>query len=125
LYVDAAELGARDCARGTGLKAAGDFAVLADIGGELPRELAVGVAAEAGSGFLLDELDVPPGGVADRAGVVVGEAGPVHAIGFNAVPFLAGDLAGFAADAESGVGEEGGGRVVVLFSWAARTRKNG
>ena len=42
----------------------------------------------------------------DRAGVVVGEPAPVEAVCVDAVPFLARDLAGLAADAQRGVGEE-------------------
>ena len=39
-------------------------------------------------------------------GVVVALAGPLHAVGGEAVPLLAGHFARFAADAERGVGEE-------------------
>src|SRR5260221_2051906 len=53
-----------------------------------------------------DEFHVPPGGVAERAGVVVTEAAPGEAVFRYAVPFLAGNLAGLAADAQRGVGEK-------------------
>ena len=55
---------------------------------------------------LLDERDVAPGIGAQLAGVVVGETEPCQAVLGDAVPFLAGHLAGLAADADAGVGEE-------------------
>ena len=48
LHEDAAELGAHDRAGGTGFEAAGVLAVLADVGGEPPREMIRRVASEAG-----------------------------------------------------------------------------
>src|SRR5205823_57528 len=100
LDVDAAELGAHDRARGTGFQAAGLLAMLTDVGGELPGNMFAGIAAKAGLGIVFNELDVPPGGSAYRAGVVVGKAAPVQAIFADAVPLLAGYLAGLAADAQ-------------------------
>ena len=42
----------------------------------------------------------------ERAAVVVGLAGEAQVVGRHLVPLLAGDLAGLAADADRGVGEE-------------------
>ena len=56
---------------------------------------------------LLDELDVAPGVRAQGAGVVVGAAEQlVDPVLRDPVPLLAGHLAGLAADADRGVGEE-------------------
>ena len=109
LNVDASEFCANDRAGGTGFKASGIFAVLAHVGRKRPRVLLARISSEAWNGRLLDELDVTPGGVAQGGCVVVGEAGELKSICIDAVPLLAGDFAGFAADAESGVGEERGG----------------
>jgi len=55
---------------------------------------------------LLDERDVTPAVRSQRTAVVVGLAGePARLVG-NVVPFLAGDLAGLAPDADRRVGEE-------------------
>src|SRR4029453_235140 len=56
---------------------------------------------------LLEEADVPPGAGPQGQGVVVGVAAdPQRPVLGDQVPFLAGDLAGLAADADAGVGEE-------------------
>src|SRR5439155_24391592 len=68
LDVDAAEFGAHDGAGRTRLQAAGVLAVLADVGGELPRHPLRRVAAPAKLRLALDELDVPPRGVPERQG---------------------------------------------------------
>src|ERR1700722_17594204 len=49
---------------------------------------------------------MPPRGRRQRARVVVGLAGEVQAVLGKVVPFLAGDLAGLAADADRGISEE-------------------
>lgn len=41
---------------------------------------------------------MPPRRSADRSGVVIRKATPIEAVSIQAVPFLAGNLAGFAAD---------------------------
>src|SRR5439155_252032 len=56
--------------------------------------------------LLHDEGDVAPGVRVQFAGVVVGVPGPGESVLGNEVPLLAGDLAGFAADADRRVGEE-------------------
>ena len=74
---DAAELGADDRSGRARLEAAGVLAVLADVGREIPPERIAPVAAVGGRApavAALDELDVPPGRVAEAAGVVVREA---------------------------------------------------
>src|SRR6266571_6523526 len=55
---------------------------------------------------MFHELHVPPRRSPDAPRVVVGEATPVKAVSRNAVPLLAGDLAGFAADTQRRVGEK-------------------
>src|SRR5229473_3514602 len=54
----------------------------------------------------LHKFYVAPTGVAERAGIVVAEAAPRESVFRHAVPLFAGDLAGFAADAQRGVGEK-------------------
>ena len=66
------------------------------------------VAPEPGNRRLLDELDVPPRGGADRTCVVVREPAPVEAVFRNAVPFLASHFAGFAPNAQGRVGKKCG-----------------
>src|SRR6201999_3923078 len=57
--------------------------------------------------LLLDEGDVPPGAGAERPGVVVGRPEQLQVAVLRVpVPLLARDLAGLAADADRGVGEE-------------------
>ena len=60
----------------------------------------------AGRPRLLDEGDVPPRVRAQRAGVVERHAEQVEPVFRHGVPRLAGHLAGLAADAHRGVGEE-------------------
>jgi len=55
---------------------------------------------------LLEEQDVPPGGRAEMAGVVVGISRPGEAVVRNLVPFFTRDFASLAADANARVGEE-------------------
>ena len=110
---DAAELGPDDRSRGTGLEAAGVLAVLAHVGREVPAERVAAVAAVSGpDGHLaaLDELHVAPRRVAEARCVVVRESREREPVVGNAVPLLARDLAGLAADAQRRVGEEGGYR---------------
>jgi hypothetical protein len=99
LKIDAAKLGANESASGTGFEASGDFAVLTDVGGELPGEHVGRVSTDAGNDVILDELHVTPCGMADGAGVVVGEASPVEAVFADVVPLFAADFTGLAADA--------------------------
>src|ERR1051326_4395131 len=80
--------------------------MLADVTGKFPGNLITGVAADAWSWRVLHELYVPPRRVTHGPGVVIREAGPVVSVRRDVVPFLAGDLACFAADAQRGVGEE-------------------
>src|ERR1019366_7616468 len=101
LHIDRIELGANDGSGGTCVQASGARAVLAHVRHHEPGEVSLG----KGHGTL-DEGDVTPGRRAQGAGIVVGHAGEVEAIVGELVPLLAGDLAGFAADADGGVGEE-------------------
>src|SRR5689334_9915133 len=83
--------------------------MLADVAGELPGDLLAGIAAQARRRSVLNELHVTPGGMSNRAGIVVRKALPVEAVGFNAIPLLASHFASLAADAQCGIGEEGRG----------------
>src|SRR5699024_99267 len=66
-------------------------------------------------GVLLHEGHVPPGVRSEPAGVVVGGAEQLRVrIAGDVVPLRAGHLAGLAADADRGVGEEPLARVGVL-----------
>jgi hypothetical protein len=56
--------------------------------------------------ILLEEHDVSPGRCAEVAGVVVRISRPRESVIRHLVPFLACDLASFAADANAWVGEE-------------------
>src|SRR5438034_11536235 len=49
---------------------------------------------------------MPPGRGAHRAGVVIGETAPVETIFADAVPFLAGNFARLAANAQRRIGEK-------------------
>src|SRR5207253_11460122 len=55
---------------------------------------------------LLDELDVPPGRRAQRAGVVIAVASQREAVGGQLIPLLARHLARLAADAQARIGEK-------------------
>src|SRR5437660_9303421 len=102
---DRVELSTDDGAGGTHLEASCLDAVLADVAHHQP-------AAVVGALELLDEADVPPVDAVQLAGVVVAVAGELAdpaVRGRELVPFLARDLARFAADANRGVGEESHG----------------
>src|SRR5262249_43212682 len=95
---DGAELGSEDGASRADLEAGSLCAVLADVRIHQPSEVTVVL--------LLDERHVSPGVGAEAARVVIGVGEEVKAIVRQQVPFLAGDLAGLAADADRAVGEE-------------------
>src|SRR3954452_14427665 len=59
-----------------------------------------------GRGDLLDEMDVPPRHRAEIAGIVVAVGAQLQIIGGREDPFLAGALAGLAADTKRRVGEK-------------------
>src|SRR5919204_6641008 len=111
LHVHRAELRADQRAGGTGLQAGGVGAVLADVRHHQPA-LVLPLAVRL---CLLDELDVPPGRSTQVASIVVAGTCQREAIGRELVPLLAGDFTGFAADAETGIGEEAFG-----FLWRRR-----
>jgi hypothetical protein len=109
LNINAAKFRAYDGPGRASFKAPGVLAMLADIGSKRPAVKIDGIAAEARLGRAFYKFDVTPCRVTNRAGVVVRVARPVKSIVSDAVPFFAGDLAGFASDAESRVGQESGG----------------
>ena len=89
--------------------------------GALQRRHAQRRTGGVAAGRLLDEGHVPPGVGAERAGVVVRHAQQVEVLARrHAVPLLAGHLAGLAADADRGVGEEPDPRRVVDVPGVAR-----
>src|SRR2546426_309284 len=102
---DCVKLGADDGAGGAHLEASCLDAVLAHVAHHEP-------AAVVRTLELLDETDVPPVDTVQLAGVVVAVAAQLSdpaVLGRELVPFLARDLARFAADAHRGVGEESHG----------------
>ena len=74
--------------------------MLADVGHHRPGDRLV-----RGLGRLFDKTNVPPVRMVELAGVVVTVAELERVVG-KLVPFLAGDLAGLAADAECRVSEK-------------------
>src|SRR3982074_3156544 len=95
-------LGPDQCPRRAGLEAGRIGAVLAAVRQHPPALI---LPARIGLG-LFDELDVAPAGGPQRSGVVVTVARHRKAVGGQLIPLLARHLAGLAADAEAGVGEE-------------------
>src|SRR5437879_1924577 len=95
---DTAEFRAHDRARGTRFEATCVFAVLADVREQSPGECIRSIAAATWHRTGLDKLDVTPGRVAERAGVVIREAFPVETVIADLVPLLAGNFAGLAAN---------------------------
>src|SRR5690606_24113210 len=106
LHVDRVELGADDRAGRTGLETTGALAVLADVGHQQPREVAERGLLVRERHRPFHEGDVPPGRGAEVGGVVVRHRSEDLPVVGELVPLLARDLAGLAADAEGGVGEE-------------------
>src|SRR5262245_2519111 len=98
LDVDRVELGPDDGVGGAHLHAARQRTMLADVAHHAPGDATLGRAA-------LVELHVAPVLLVELAGVVVAVA-ELRGVSGELVPFLAGDLAGLAADAERRVGEE-------------------
>src|SRR5580698_971280 len=102
LHVDVSELVVDERAGGADFDARRVLAVFTDVAHHEPTS-DVAFRVE-----LLDEGHVAPRGIRERDSVVVAVAGPVEAVGRKLVPLLAGHLAGLAADADRGVGEEAG-----------------
>ena len=116
---------AHDRSGRTRLKATGFLAMLADVGQENPSEWIVRLRQGYGGhvrlrlrkahrtgnlisflSILLEEHDVAPGRCAEVTGVVVRISGPRESVIRHLVPFFARDLASFAADANTRVGEK-------------------
>jgi len=112
LHHHGVELGLEDRAGRAGLQAGRVVAMLADVAHHQPAGLegrlrgAADARAAALARVLLDEGHMPPGIGRERAGIVVALAGQAQIAGRQVVPFLAGHLAGLAADAHRRVGEE-------------------
>src|SRR6185503_18708733 len=107
LHDDRAVLGAEERAGRADVETRGVRAVLADVGAHQPAQRVHAVLRRAVQRLvLLDERDVAPRVRAQLRRVVVRLARPDHPVLGNEVPLLAGDLAGLAADADRGVGEE-------------------
>src|SRR3954471_24074978 len=129
LHHDRPVLGAEERSGRADVEAGRMRAVLADVGAHQPAKSVVGtridprlVAVEAQRRALLDEGDVAPRVRSQLGGVVVGLAAPEQPVLRNQIPFLAGDLAGLAADADRRVGEEAHARLRLL---AVRVRPRG
>ena len=108
LHDHSIELGAEDRPGRTGFQARRRRAMLADIAHHQPvalegrhcgRTLAI-------PGDVLDKMKMPPGRRREVAGIVVAGAAQPQIIGRQRVPFLAGDFAGLAADAQCRIGKE-------------------
>src|SRR5690606_22720109 len=120
LHVHRARLRSDDRARGARLETTRRLAMLAHVGREQPAEgvLRLRLARHrprdlgAEALLLLEELHVPPRRGAERVAVIVGAGLPIDAIGRDAIPFLTGDLARLAPDADRGIGEEAHGHAV-------------
>jgi hypothetical protein len=88
--------------------------MLANVGQEYPAKRIFGVGWKTHRtrdlisflSILLEKHNVPPRRCAEVAGVVVGISRPGESVIRNVVPFFARDLASFATDANTRVGEE-------------------
>jgi hypothetical protein len=100
LNKDSAEFCANNGARWTSFQASRFFAMLANIGRKRPGIQLWSIAAKSWLRYLFHKLYVPPCLRAHRAGVVVRIPAPIQAILTHTVPFLARDLASFAAYAQ-------------------------
>src|SRR6185503_5836148 len=103
------ELGAKKRAGGTRFEAGSGRAVLADIAHHQPVALEwrqLGGAIAVGVLEFFDKTDVPPRGCRECAGVIVTISGELEFFRRQFVPFFARYFAGFAADAECGVGKK-------------------
>jgi hypothetical protein len=103
LDVDSTKLCTDNRARRTCFQAPGIFAMLAYVRRKTPGIQLTRIPPHPGFGSMLNKFHVPPRGVPDRTGVVVGKAAPMEPILLDPVPFLASHLAGLAANAESRV----------------------
>src|SRR5205823_14188922 len=100
LDVDGVELGANDRVGRADLQAAGVRAVLAHVGHHRPGDRLIGAL-----GGLFHKANVAPVGMVELAGVVVTVA-ELERVVRKLIPFLAGDLARLAPDAQGCVREE-------------------
>src|SRR3546814_238806 len=93
---------------GAGFQTGRGVAVLAHVAHHQPAALQRrhSIWPLAVAGHLLDEGHVAPSRGGERAGVVVAHAGQRGRFSGKLVPFLARHLAGLAADAQRGIGEE-------------------
>src|SRR3546814_32075 len=108
LHDHGVELGAENRAGRAGFQTGRGVAVLAHVAHHQPAALQRrhSIWPLAVAGHLLDEGHVAPSRGGERAGVVVAHAGQRGRFSGKLVPFLARHLAGLAADAQRGIGEE-------------------
>src|SRR5260370_11242101 len=66
----------------------------------------ISVARSPFCGDVLDKMNMPPGRRREVAGIVVAGAAQPQIVGRKGVPFLTGDLAGLAPNAQCRVGKE-------------------
>src|SRR5262249_13869789 len=105
-----AEFRAHDGARRTRLQTSRDFAVFADVGRKYPGSLIARVAADPGGGRFFRKFHMAPGGRSYRSGVVVGISARLERVFSDLIPFVAGNVTGFAANAQGWVGKKRSGR---------------
>src|SRR5205085_2542459 len=125
LHDDGVVLGAEERAGRADVEAGGVGAVLADVAGHQPAQRILRVVVRPRRLALLDERHVAPRVRAEIRGVVVALARPDEAVLGDQVPLLARHLAGLAADADRGVGEEAHpGLRFVAVAHRARSRSS-
>src|SRR5689334_5268336 len=83
--------------------------MLADVGGEFPRDAIASISAKPRSRITFNKFHVPPRRVSDRARIVVREARPIETVFINMVPLLACHLACLATNTQCRVSQECGG----------------
>jgi hypothetical protein len=103
LNVDSTKLRTDNRARRTCFQAPGIFAMLAYVRRKTPGIQVTRIPPHPGFGSMLHKFHVPPRGVPERSGVIVGKAAPIEPVLLDPVPFLASHLAGLATNAESRV----------------------
>src|SRR6185437_226161 len=102
LHHDGVELGAEDRPRRAGFEARRRRAMLADIAHHQPVALERRHLGRPLTTLpdLLNEMNVPPSRGRKVPGIVVAGAAQADIVSRQCIPFLARDLAGFAADAQ-------------------------
>ena len=103
LHIDISKFVANDGTGWTGFHAARVCAVFAYVAHHEPVDR---FASAVGGSLALHKGDMPPGCGGEGDGIVVTMPTEFVSVGRQLIPLFARDLAGFAADAERGVGEK-------------------